>query len=59
MQNKQTEQFNVTIPLSLVKRIEKFMFNYEMTKKETAEMILEVGIEICEQKMKEKIKQNN
>lgn len=55
MQKKEECQFNVMLPKSTIKKINIFTINHSIKSvKEAATLLLEVGLEVCEEKMKNK-----
>lgn len=55
MKDKEESQFNVMLSNSLIKQINIFTLNHGIKSvKEAAALLLEVGLEVCEEKMKKK-----
>lgn len=50
---KPTKQFNAELPKNLIKKVEIFTSTHDFKSiKEATEMLLEVGLEVCEEKLK-------
>jgi len=57
MTKKDTKQLNVELPVDLIEKIEAFYVRHKRKKfrsqKEAVAMLIEVGIEICNEKLKD------